>query len=108
MPGRWRYSLRWGNPHTRPPGDLVLAAAVVTAGADCPPEVSGGWVPGGGYAITVDFLDAKPMRRWSQEAKAAARRRNLRRRLENRVPLFADIFAATEIAQRPGYFAGES
>ena len=108
MPGRWRYSLRWGNPHTSPPGDLVLTAAEVAAGAPCPPDVSARWMPGGGYAICIDFLDAKPIRRWRPEAKAAARRRNLRRRLEMRVPLFADIFAAAEIARRPGYFAGES
>lgn len=72
MSGRWRYSLRWGNPHTRPTCDLVLAAAEVAAGAPCPPEVSARWVPGGGYAVCVDVLDPRPIRRWSQEAKGAA------------------------------------
>jgi hypothetical protein len=40
------------------------------------------WKPGQGYAICFDFLSSKPVRRWSKEAKASVRRRNLRRRLE--------------------------
>ncbi len=108
MVDRWRYSLRWGNSHTTPPGDLVLASAEVPAGARCPPEVTARWVAGGGYAICVDFLDPRPIRRWSQDAKAKTRRRNLRRRLEKAVPLFADLLEAAEIARRQHYFAGES
>ncbi|WP_395678729.1 theronine dehydrogenase [Inquilinus sp.] len=106
-PSRWRYSLRWGNRWTKPTGDLVLASAEVPAGAECPAWIEALHVLGGGYAIGIDFLDPKPIRRWSQDAKAAARRRNLRRRLETAAPLFADLFEADELARRPDYFAGE-
>lgn len=107
MVDRWRYSLRWGNPHTAPPGDLVLASAEVPASARCPSDIMEHWVPGAGYAICVDFLDPRPIRRWSQDGKARARRRNLRRRLLKAVPLFADLFEAAELARRPDYFSGE-
>lgn len=32
--------------------------------------------------------------------------RNLAKRLEHNVPLFADLFQAAERVKRPGYFAG--
>ncbi|MBB2164544.1 hypothetical protein HLH26_08315 [Gluconacetobacter sp. 1b LMG 1731] len=52
------------------------------------------------------MLDAP--RRWSGERKAAARRRNLRRRLDRAVPLFADQLEADELARRPAYFDASS
>ncbi|ATJ92918.1 hypothetical protein HK16_17325 [Acetobacter senegalensis] len=45
-----------------------------------------------------------PPKRWSGTRKVAARRRNLRRRLEKAVPLFADQFEKQELQRRPDYF----
>ncbi|HMG49922.1 MAG TPA: theronine dehydrogenase [Inquilinus sp.] len=104
----WRFSARWANPHTMPPGERILGSIEVPAGTPCPPWLSDLCTPGCGYAVCADFLSARPIRRWSAEAKAGARRRNLRRRLQRKVPPSADIFAEAEIARRPGYFAGES
>lgn len=84
----------------------MLKAVLVPRGAPCPAEVMDLWVPGAGYCVSWQLVTQQPIRRWSTEAKAAARRRNLRRRLEKKVPLFADMFEQAELARRPGYFAG--
>ncbi len=73
---KWRYSLRWKLPHRTCPGPHELVSEVVEAGA--------------GYAVCVDFLDERQIWRWSDERKAAARRRNLERRVNRIAPLFAD------------------
>lgn len=97
-----RYSLEW-----RLPGERVLIAVDVPAGSPVPADVMALWKPGAGYAVCWNSLTVKPIRRWSAEAKGAARKRNLRRRLEKKMPLFADMLAEEEIARRPAYFAGE-
>jgi hypothetical protein len=101
-----RYSLAWRNPYTTPAGPRVLKAMLVPRGAPCPPEIKELWVAGGGYCISWELVSQKPIKRWSAEAKARTRRRNLRQRLEKKVPLFADIFEQEELARRPDYFAG--
>ncbi|WP_198526805.1 hypothetical protein ACTTAF_06275 [Rhodobacter capsulatus] len=54
------------------------------------------------------MIEQRPVRRWSAEAKGRVRRLNLRRRIEKRFPLFAEIFIADELARRPQYFKGEA
>ena len=103
----WRYALRWSLPHRPCPGPRELAFAEVPAGAPCPAEVEALHRPGSGYAVCIDFPEPAPAMRWSQERKAATRRRNLARRIEKAAPLFADELIAREIEARPGYFAGE-
>lgn len=103
----WRYSVRWGLPHKPCPGAFELAAAEVPAGSPCPEAVRAHWKPGTGYAVCLDFPQAAPVRRWSEDRKAAARKRNLTRRVERAAPLFADELIARELAARPDYFAGK-
>jgi len=102
-----RYSLIWRLPHVPCPGDPVLISVDVERGVKCPPEVLALWVPGGGYAVTWQLLNPAPPRRWSIEAKGRVRELNLKRRLEKKLPLFANIFAEQELARRPDYFAGK-
>ncbi len=104
----WRYSLRWSLPHLPCPGSRELASAEVPAGSPCPLIVSSLWKPGAGYAICIDFPPPGPVRRWSDERKAAARRRNLARRVQKKAPLFADELINRELKARPEYFAGRS
>ena len=105
---QWRYSLRWALPHRPCPGPVELASVVVEAGARCPTEISLMWAPGTGYGVCIDFLDDRPIRRWSEERKAAARRRNLARRLDKRAPLFAQELMERELLARPDSFAGKN
>ena len=76
----WRYSLRWKLPSPCP-GVEVLASEQVEEGQPAPASVMDLWVAGAGYAVCLDFCGDKPIRRWSEEQKAAARRRNLAKRV---------------------------
>ncbi|MEH4929631.1 theronine dehydrogenase [Enterobacter cloacae] len=105
---KWRYSLRWKLPRTSCPGAHELVSEVVEAGKPAPDSVMSLWVAGSGYAVCVDFLYDRPVRRWSDERKAAARRRNLERRINRTAPLFADELIGRELAARPDYFLGKS
>ncbi len=103
-----RWSLAWRNPHTQPPPGQprMIKAILVPRGQPCPQELYDLWTPGTGYCVGWELVTQRPIRRWTAEAKANARRRNLRRRLEKKVPLFADMFEQMELAKRPSYFAG--
>lgn len=104
---KWRYSLRWRLSRTPCPGPQELASEVVEAGKPAPESVLSRWVPGAGYAVCVDFLDERQVRRWSDERKAAVRRRNLERRVNRIAPFFADELIARELETRPDYFRGK-
>ena len=100
-----RYTLAWRRPDAPPPGPRVLKAILVPRGAPVPEEIMEIFVPGSGYSIGWELVTQKPIRRWSREAKARARVRNLQRRMEKRFPLFAEMFTQAELAHRPNYYA---
>lgn len=102
----WRYSLRWKLPS--PCRVEVLASEQVEEGQPAPASVMDLWVAGAGYAVCTDFCGDKPIRRWSEEQKAAARRRNLAKRVYRTAPLFADELIERELEARPDYFSGKT
>jgi hypothetical protein len=102
-----RYTLAWRRPDKPPPGPRVLKAMLVERGAPCPPEIMSLWIPGAGYSIGWELVTQQPIRRWSREAKARARVRNLRQRMAKRYPLFAEMFIEQEMQRRPAYYAAE-
>jgi len=103
-----RWSIRWGNPGTEPPGGVrIKAAVIVPRGHECPGELMDQKVPGDGWALSWELISQKPIRRWSPEAKARARLRNLRQRIEKKFPLFAEDFIAAAISKRPEYYSPE-
>ena len=99
-----RYSLEWRRRDIPCPGPTILAEMIVPRGARCPAEIEQMWKPGAGYAICWGLVSQRPIRRWSREAKARARRRNLQRRIEAKFPLFAQIFISAELERRPAYY----
>ncbi len=104
---KWHYSLRWKLPSPCS-GPHELASEVVEAGQPAPESIMSRWVAGTGYAVCVDFPDERQIKRWSDERKAAARRRDLKRRVNRMVPLFAEELIARELGSRPEYFRGKS
>ncbi|WP_029696392.1 hypothetical protein [Siccibacter turicensis] len=108
MNTRWKYSVRWGNRYVPCPGDFELASTLVTAGERCPDWLTALATANNGYVINIDFPDVKPVKRWSDERKAAARKRNLTRRVMKHAPLFAEELIAQELATRPDYYRGKS
>lgn len=103
----WHYSLRWRLPHQPCPGEEVLAVEDVPAGEPAPDSIMQHVVPGNGYAVCLDFLTVRPIRRWRAERKAQTRKRNLERRIMKAAPLFADALIERELAARTAYFKGK-
>lgn len=105
-------SVQWANPYTEPPGGgpRSLWSCSVLAGNDYR-EIESEHAPavplGGGWAHTWTPFH-KPMARWSPEAKARVRRRNLRRRLDKKFPLLAGLFEAQALSERAAYFDPEA
>ena len=93
--------------------EVALFSALETAAQALPRSTGtdfrcrGGWA-GSGYAVCVDFLGQKQIQRWSDERKAAVRRRNMQARINRVAPLFADELIERELAARPAYFNGKS
>lgn len=109
MADKWRCSLAWRNP-TRPVPDglpRVLLAVLCDRPHPVPSEIDALWRemgPGSGWSVGWQLVEQRPIRRWSQEAKARARVRNLRRRMEEKFPLLAEQLIADELARRPSYY----
>ncbi|SOC19571.1 hypothetical protein [Rhodobacter maris] len=116
MTEKWRCRLFWGNPHTSPPHGMPRIALSVLCDRPHPIpneilQMSGPgteYTPGTGWTVGWERIDQRPVRRWSAEAKGRVRQLNLRRRIEKRFPLFAEMFIADELARRPQYFRGEA
>lgn len=110
-------SVFWANPNTMPPSE-----------SDTLPDGRSLWLctvldrwvereiifqyaprvrPGSGWSHGWSPL-LDPPQRWSGKRKADARRRNLRKRLEKTVPLFAGQFEEQELRRRPDYFDPDS
>jgi hypothetical protein len=114
MPAAARFMLEvsWGNPTTSAPQGFERVEWAV-CGWDRAADEAWLWSqkpdwfePGCGYAMRWSAI-LPPPRRLPPETKARIRRRSLRRRLEAKVPLFADQLEEAELARRPGYFQGE-
>lgn len=116
MSEKWRCRLFWGNPHTSPPDGMPRIAKAVLCDrphpipaelvALCRPGTE--YAPGTGWTIGWERIDQRPIHRWSQEARARVRQRNLRARIEEKFPLFAEDFIAAELAARPSYYEGSN
>lgn len=108
MTAKWRCQLAWGNPYTAPPPGTprIRMAVLCDRPHPIPDEILQAWIPGDGWAVHWVMIEQRPIRRWSQEARARVRRGNLRKRMEKNFPLFAEDFIAAELAARPSYYEG--
>lgn len=116
MVEKWRCRLFWGNPCTSPPNGMPRTVIAILCDRPHPipveiTSISGpgsDYAPGTGWAIGWERIDQRPIRRWSQEARARVRQRNLRRKIDKKFPLFAEDFIAEELARRQQYYAGSN
>lgn len=107
------WAVLWSNPYTKPTGEYELGRVEVMSSEDPhwrnPPQ----WLRDlawntPGYSLNVGQVRLDPPRRWSKQAKARNRRKRLRKRLERKVPLFADMFYEDALADdSEGYYDGE-
>jgi hypothetical protein len=105
--------LKWYTPYTPedqiPGGKRVLAAifvpcAYVGSGARRPDILDRITYPEH-FNVCVKPLET-PMKQQSREQKIAHRKRNLKRRIEKKYPLFADEFIQDELERKKEYFDG--
>jgi len=97
MPGLYS-AIRLG-PDMKPCNGEVLATSPNEA------DVIHLWEPG---RVVIGWsAQEAPTRRLSQASLASVRRKRLRRRLDRKHPLLADLLEAEELAARPAFYAGE-
>ena len=114
MPAKWQCRLFWGNPTTSPPhgGPRIVMSVLCDQPHPIPDAITQicgpgtDFAPGSGWTIGWVMIDQRPIRRWSQKARARVRQSNLKKRMEKKYPLFAQDFIAAELAARPSYYEG--
>ena len=87
MSEKWRCRLFWGNPTTTPPDGMprIVKAVLCDRPHPIPTEIQQmvqpgtEYAPGTGWTIGWEQIAQRPIRRWSQEARARVRLNNLRR-----------------------------
>ena len=112
MSDKWRCRLFWGNPYTSPPDGMPRIIRTVLCDSTCRPypvEIAEllalpDYAPGTGWTVGYECIEQRPIRRWSQAAKAKVRQGNLRKRIEKKFPLFAEEFIRAELSARPSYY----
>jgi hypothetical protein len=105
-------SIAWGNPYTEPPQGqprTLWAASIIddSDGEDIRSEHAPATTPGDGWAHCWTAAQ-KEIKRWSPERKARTRRTRLRRRLDRKTPLLADVLFDAELERRPDYFDADA
>jgi hypothetical protein len=105
------WTLQWSNPYTNPPEGMarVIAEKLVKYGDPfynhIPPEFEADKTPG--YTAYWSAV-MEPSKQLSEKALKSIRRKRLKRRIENKYPLFADQFLEDEIKNNSDYFEGKS
>jgi hypothetical protein len=106
MTGRL-YTIEWNNPYTDPPGGAPrVLVEVFTLGKKPPAEFE--QFPhslGGGYSYTSRHV-GPPVKNLPKETLARVRQKRLARRVEKKVPLFAEFFIQQELERKPDYYNG--
>jgi hypothetical protein len=87
----------------------VLAEILVIGHCSRPPEVllEVPFTPGGGYTLTFTHV-APPPKQMKKETLASVRKQRLGRKLEAKVPMFAEHFATLEMEKKQDYYEGET
>lgn len=102
--GTWS-AVRLGPDKNPANGEIIASATVTGSTATAPAEIEALWKPGE-VAICWNATP-KPKHQMTEAGKASLRRKALRRRLESKHPLLADLLEQQEHEARPEYFAGK-
>lgn len=101
------HKIEWSNPYTNPPGNAPrVLAEVFTLESKAPEGFDNHRTLGGGYSLTICSVSIPTNRQLSQDALKSVRRKRLQRRIENKVPMFAEHFIEQEISKKPEYYNG--
>lgn len=115
----FHYQIRWNNPYTEPPEGkpLVIAEMFETIeqrkqrvnGGDgyFPERLSAMCELGSGYGCHITAITT-PHKKLPKVTLAEVRKKRIKRRMQAKYPMLADIFVAEEIERKPEYYAGET
>ncbi|QIN81074.1 hypothetical protein GBA65_21800 (plasmid) [Rubrobacter marinus] len=105
-----QHAVEWGNPYTDPPDGMErqqLYVEVPYEDSSTPSAILeklenlGGL--GSGWSHCVGFVEP-PRRELPLASKQSIRRKRLKARLEKKYPLFADLFYAEALREKPEYY----
>ena len=104
------HRLEWSNEYTNPPNGVRVMKEIFIPIEDescrqTPREIEETMVIGSGYCHTIRAITAFP-REMSRETLANVRRKRLRRRVEEKYPLFAEQFIEEELRRKADYYNG--
>ena len=104
------HRLEWSNPYTNPPDGVRVVKEIFIPIDDescrqMPREIEEMLVIGSGYCHTIRAITPFPRER-SREALASLRQKRLRRRVEEKYPLYADQFIEEELRKKADYYDG--
>jgi hypothetical protein len=115
----FHYQIRWNNPYTEPPeGKLrVIAEMYETIEQRKQRMMNGeGFFPerlaelcelGSGYGCHINAV-CTPHRKLPKETLAEVRKKRIKRRMQAKYPMLADILVTEEMERKPEYYAGET
>jgi hypothetical protein len=112
----YQHKVEWGNPFTEPPNNLPKVLVALDSDQHRPPE----WFQRKreaiidrlrlrgiySYCMTFDWIDDKPKKRWSEEAKKRNRLRRLKSRLSKKysIPELLESAIQEQIDKKPEYY----
>lgn len=101
------YSIEWTNPYSEPPdGAPRVLAEVYTLGREPPAEFAKiRFSLGGGYGKCVRHV-SPPGKQLPSQTLARVRQKRLARRINAKVPLFAEFFIQKEMEKKPEFYKG--
>lgn len=110
------WAVMWGNPYTQPPEGfpavaLRMSKSGLTSGNPkyMPDEIRDHpLLAQVGYCISINFDSEKPPRQLSLATKQKIRRGRLKKRLNQKLPMFADTLYTETIAANPDYYGEEN
>jgi hypothetical protein len=97
------YAVRLG-PDKNPAKGTVLHQVPSDGRGGIPPEILDLWRPG---EVAVVWGSTQELRQLPEATLAKVRRTRLRRKLQRKLPLLADVLEQRELARRPEFFAGK-
>ncbi|MBN1535218.1 MAG: hypothetical protein JW908_00695 [Anaerolineales bacterium] len=115
----YHYTLQWGNPYTDPPEGKprVIAEMFETikqrknrvANGDeyFPRQLSALHTLGDGYGCHISAVST-PHKKLPKDTLAEVRKKRIKRRMQKKYPMLADILVAEEMEKKPEYYAGET
>lgn len=96
------YAVRLGPDKNPSRGEVIHVSP--GSGHGIPDDIMALWKPG---EVAVVWGYDKPLRQLSEAGLASVRQKRLRRRLDARVPLLAEVIEEQEHAAKPDFFAGK-